>query len=100
MILLLLADAKDVSACMLGTTHFVNACVQRLGLAKVAVFRLCGPATHALPPFCDLPTELRDRVGGRYELLDGEQMTVLTCRADKASLLTNVWTSSKLLTVY
>lgn len=64
-------DAKDVSACMLGTTHFVNACVQRTGLAEVAVFRLCGPATHALPPFCDLPGELRDIVGGQYELLDG-----------------------------
>ncbi|KAL3151690.1 hypothetical protein ABBQ38_012674 [Trebouxia sp. C0009 RCD-2024] len=35
------------------------------------VFRLCGPATHALPPFCDIPIELRDTLRGQYELLNG-----------------------------
>ena len=71
MLLLLAADCADVSACMLGTTQFVNACVERRGLSRVAVLRLCGPATHALPPYCDVPVELRDALGGHHHLLDG-----------------------------
>lgn len=38
------------------------------------VFRLCGPATHALPPFCDIPIELRDTLRGQYELLNGKDV--------------------------
>lgn len=67
----LAADSADVSACMLGTTHFVNACVQCRGLARVAVFRLCGPATRALPPCCDIPVELRSALEIQHQLLDG-----------------------------
>lgn len=63
---------------MLGTTHFVNACVQRRGLARVAIFRLCGPATRALPPCCDLPVELRNALEVQHHLLDGAQLTLLT----------------------
>ena len=76
--LLLAADAADVSACMLGTTHFVNACVQCRGLARVAVFRLCGPATRALPPCCDVPVELRSALGIQHQLLDGMQLALFT----------------------
>ncbi|KAL3159203.1 hypothetical protein ABBQ32_011184 [Trebouxia sp. C0010 RCD-2024] len=65
------ADCAAVAACMLGTTQFVNACVQRRGLTQVMVFRLCGPATHALPPFCDIPTDLGNTLRGQYRLLDG-----------------------------
>ena len=57
---------------MLGTTHFVNACVQRRGLAPVCAIRLCGPATQALPPFCDMPEALCDDVKGQAHLLSGE----------------------------
>lgn len=32
------------------TTQFVNAVVQGKGLTKVALFRLCDPATKAIPP--------------------------------------------------
>ena len=54
------------------TLHrFVNACVQLRGLSRVAVVRLCGPATHLLPPFCDMPPALRQAVGGAYFLADG-----------------------------
>ena len=77
MYLLLAADPADVSACMLGTTHFVNACVQRRGLARVAIFRLCGPATRALPPCCDIPVELLTALGIQYQLLDGTQLALL-----------------------
>lgn len=48
---------------MLGTTHFVNACVQCKGLSKVAVIRLCGTATTALQPFCSLPERLCQATG-------------------------------------
>ena len=76
MYLLLAADSADVSASMLGTTHFVNACVQCRGLARVAVFRLCGPATRALPPCCDIPDELRNALGIQHQLLDGTQLAL------------------------
>ncbi|KAL4447891.1 hypothetical protein ABPG75_005110 [Micractinium tetrahymenae] len=57
-------EPGDIAAVMLGTTQFVNAAVQLRGLARVAVVRLCGPATHALPPCCDMPPSLRAAVGG------------------------------------
>jgi hypothetical protein len=57
---------------MLGTTQFVNAATQLQGLERVAVVRLCGPATRALPPFCDMPPALRTAVGGCYILAAGE----------------------------
>lgn len=52
-------------------SRFVNACVQLHGLSHVAVVRLCGPATHSLPPFCDMPPALRQAVGGAFFLADG-----------------------------
>eukprot|EP00887_Chlorella_sp_A99_P003440 scaffold7.g3440.t1 len=72
------AAPSEISAVMLGTTQFVNAAVQRRGLAPVAVLRLCGPATRALPPFCDLPPDLRHTVACHYEFLPGTQGRALT----------------------
>ena len=43
----------------IGTTHLLNAVVQRTGLRQVAVLRLCGPATVTLPPFVDFPPDLK-----------------------------------------
>lgn len=61
-----------VSAVLIGTTHFVNAIVQRSAeLAPVAVLRLCGPATRALPPFVSLPRDLAEIVHGHYRLASG-----------------------------
>ena len=60
------AAPAAVGAVMLGTTQFVNACIQHKGLARVAVVRLCGPATRSLPPLCDMPPALRQAVGGCY----------------------------------
>lgn len=63
---------SDVSAVLIGTTHFVNAIVQRSAeLAPVAVLRLCGPATRALPPFVSLPPDLAAIVHGHYRLASG-----------------------------
>ncbi|XP_033124834.1 uncharacterized protein LOC117123108 isoform X2 [Anneissia japonica] len=55
----------------IGTTHFVNAVVQRQGLAKVAVIRLCGTASKALPPFSDFPDDLRKVIEGPTYLANG-----------------------------
>ncbi|CAG5134190.1 unnamed protein product [Candidula unifasciata] len=55
----------------IGTTHFVNAVVQKKDLAKVAVVRICGPVSEELPPFCDFPTELADVIRGPVYLIHG-----------------------------
>ena len=55
----------------IGTTHFVNAIVQRKGLTKVAVLRLCGLASRAIPPLCDFPADLKNAIGGMYFFLNG-----------------------------
>ncbi len=43
----------------IGTTHFVNAVIQRRHLTPVAVVRLCGTATKSLKPFVDFPEDLK-----------------------------------------
>lgn len=63
--------ARYVARVNIGTTHFVNAVVQRKGLAKVAVLRLCGPPTRAIPPFSDFPADLKNVIGGMYFYLNG-----------------------------
>ncbi|HSR41910.1 MAG TPA: hydantoinase/oxoprolinase family protein, partial [Longimicrobiales bacterium] len=60
-----------IRAVMVGTNHFVNALLQGEGLTPTAVFRLCGPATRLLPPFCDWPPDLREACGARHEFLPG-----------------------------
>ena len=65
------AEPGDVGLACLGTTHFINAVIRRQGLARVAVLRLCGPATVALPPFCDMPSDLCAAIGCSYRLLSG-----------------------------
>ena len=64
---------RDVVRVSIGTTHFVNAVVARdeSRLARVAVIRLCGSATHALPPFADFPEELRRIVDGGVHMVSG-----------------------------
>ncbi|MGH7047379.1 MAG: hydantoinase/oxoprolinase N-terminal domain-containing protein [Stellaceae bacterium] len=60
-----------VDAIVIGTTHFVNAVVQRQGLARVAAVRIGLPAAASLPPFCDWPPELADLVRGEVFMLEG-----------------------------
>ncbi len=59
------------SAVMLGTTHFTNALLERRGLAKTAVLRLCLPATSLLPPLCDWPQPLKQAIGGHSYMVHG-----------------------------
>ena len=58
------ATRGKVDAVVIGTTHFINAVVQRRHLQKVAAIRLGMPASAALPPFCDWPSDLGALVNG------------------------------------
>lgn len=64
-------DATEVSAVMIGTTHFVNALVEAARLEPVAAVRLGLPATAALPPLVDWPERLREAVEGAVYLCHG-----------------------------
>ncbi|CAF0859847.1 unnamed protein product [Adineta steineri] len=54
----------DVTAIMVGTTHFINALIQRRGLMKVCTIRLCGTATQAVPPMANWPQDLKEIIDG------------------------------------
>ena len=56
---------------MIGTTHFVNAVVQRRHLTKVAAMRIGLPASASLPPFCDWPADLAELVRGEVFMIEG-----------------------------
>ena len=43
-----------IDAVVIGTTHFLNAVVERRGLARVAAVRIGLPAAASLPPFCEM----------------------------------------------
>jgi len=55
----------------LGTTHFVNALLQRRELAPSAALRLCLPATTMLPPLVDWPDDLKNSIGGHTYMARG-----------------------------
>ncbi|HEV7263474.1 MAG TPA: hydantoinase/oxoprolinase family protein [Falsiroseomonas sp.] len=63
--------AAGVQAVMIGTTHFVNAVVQRRDLAPVGALRIGLPASASLPPFCDWPQDLAGMVRGQVHLVEG-----------------------------
>src|SRR5471032_193522 len=62
---------KKVDGVMIGTTHFINAVVQRRHLTKVGALRLGMPATSTLPPFCDWPEDLATLVRGGVLMVEG-----------------------------
>lgn len=65
------AGADGITAVMIGTTHFVNAVVQRRGLGRVGALRIGLPAAASLPPFCDWPADLAALVRGPVHLVEG-----------------------------
>lgn len=71
----ILADAgvpaADVSAVMVGTTHFTNALVERERLDRVGIIRLASPSGEALPPLTGWPEALAGQLGGSIFLLPG-----------------------------
>src|SRR5438132_42479 len=65
------AARVPVDAVVIGTTHFINAVVQRKHLMKVAAIRIGMPASASLPPFCDWPQDLAHSVRGEVFMLEG-----------------------------
>src|SRR5450631_1698394 len=63
--------ATHIDGVMIGTTHFINAVVQRRHLTKVAALRLGMPASASLPPFCDWPEDLAALVRGGVWMVEG-----------------------------
>lgn len=63
----------DVASVTIGTTHFVNAVVERDAsrVSRVAVLRLCGPFAKHATPCIDWPEDLRHLILGHYALLQG-----------------------------
>jgi N-methylhydantoinase A/oxoprolinase/acetone carboxylase beta subunit len=62
---------SGIDALMIGTTHFVNAVVQRRHLTKVAAIRVALPATAALPPFTGWPADLAELANGGVWQIEG-----------------------------
>jgi N-methylhydantoinase A/oxoprolinase/acetone carboxylase beta subunit len=64
-------ERREITAVMIGTTHFTNAVVEGRRLTPTAVVRLGLPATAALPPLTGWPERLRSAVGDRTYLCHG-----------------------------
>ncbi|BDR91023.1 hydantoinase/oxoprolinase N-terminal domain-containing protein [Vulcanisaeta souniana] len=64
-------NVDDVATVMFGTTHILNAIVQRRGLGKVGVIRVGLPATEAIEPMLDWPSDLRSTVNGGIAMIRG-----------------------------
>jgi N-methylhydantoinase A/oxoprolinase/acetone carboxylase beta subunit len=64
-------EGSDISAVMIGTTHFINALVEARRLAPTAAVRLGLPATAALPPLVDWPDTLLEAIHAKSYLAHG-----------------------------
>ncbi|HEX3849113.1 MAG TPA: hydantoinase/oxoprolinase family protein [Steroidobacteraceae bacterium] len=64
-------SAADVDAVIIGTTQFLNAIVQRRGLARVGIIRAGAPTGTSLPPMTDWPEDLVQAIGGKAEMIRG-----------------------------
>lgn len=76
-----------VTHAMLGTTHAMNAVLERRNVKRVAVVRIGSPLTHAIPPLATWPADLRSAVsvgetvvGGGAEF-DGRPACALDAQA-------------------
>ena len=73
-----ISDAKptntqplNITQINIGTTHFVNAIIQRKHLTKVSVIRLCGPSSRCVPPFSEFDDDLCQHIKGNIFMVDG-----------------------------
>ncbi|ROV94757.1 hypothetical protein VMCG_08855 [Cytospora schulzeri] len=66
-------NPADVASVTIGTTHFVNAVVERDAkrLCKVAVVRIAGPFGKHAPPCVDWPDDMRELVLGYWASVEG-----------------------------
>ncbi len=62
---------QGLDAVMIGTTHFVNAVVQRRDLVRVAALRISLPASQSLTPMIDWPRDLREAVNPLSFMVEG-----------------------------
>src|SRR5258705_12148172 len=65
------AAGRTIDGVVIGTTHFVNAVVQRRNLTRVAAVRIGLPASASLPPFCDWPEDLAALLRGEVSMRGG-----------------------------
>ncbi|MEP4191688.1 MAG: hydantoinase/oxoprolinase family protein, partial [Sneathiella sp.] len=67
-------ETKSAASVTIGTTHFLNAVVERRHLNKVAGIRISLPASASLPPFIDWPQDIAHLVnGGTYMIAGGHE---------------------------
>jgi len=64
-------DPAGILHAMLGTTHSTNAIVERRGLARVGVIRLCAPSGLGVPPYIDWPEDILPHIGKLYRMVRG-----------------------------
>ncbi|HZU15541.1 MAG TPA: hydantoinase/oxoprolinase family protein [Candidatus Dormibacteraeota bacterium] len=62
---------RRITHVMLGTTHATNAILEQRDLQRVAVVRIGGPATHAIPPLATWPDHLRRAVSAGEVIVPG-----------------------------
>ena len=64
-------DRAQITQAMLGTTHPVNAIIQRRDLERVGVLRLAAPSTLGVRPGASWPRDLLDKILGPAEIVRG-----------------------------
>jgi len=64
-------DPTHIVNAMLGTTHSTNAIVERRGLSKIGMLRLCAPSGLGVPPFLDWPPDIIPHLGKHFEMVKG-----------------------------
>jgi N-methylhydantoinase A/oxoprolinase/acetone carboxylase beta subunit len=62
---------NHIEHAMLGTTHSTNAIVERRGLARVGIVRLCAPSGLGVPPYIDWPEDILPHIGKLYRMVKG-----------------------------
>ncbi|MFK7865514.1 MAG: hydantoinase/oxoprolinase N-terminal domain-containing protein [Pseudohongiellaceae bacterium] len=61
----------EISAVMIGTTHFTNAVIERKQLTETAIIRACLPTGSGIPPLCDWPQDIAKVLGGHGYTVKG-----------------------------
>ncbi len=64
-------DSNQISAVMIGTTHFTNAVIERKELSDTAIIRACLPTGSGLPPKCDWPEDIAGATGNYSYMVGG-----------------------------
>lgn len=64
-------NRDEIASVSFGTTHIINAIVQRKNLGRVGVIRIGAPATRSVDPGLDWPEDLRKAVIAGYTIIRG-----------------------------